>query len=370
MTDPHPFSPQIVTVFGGSGFLGSAVIAELARRNYRMRVAVRRPNLAGHVQPFGFPGQIHAVQANLRHPESVVRAARGADILINLVGILKTSGSQTFEAVQAEGARNVAEVAAAIGARLVHVSALGADLGSASAYARSKAEGEMAVRKAMPEAVIFRPSVIFGPGDSFFNRFGSLARMLPVLPLAGAETRFQPVYVGNVADAVAGAVEGTVPGGRIYELGGPEIRTLRELVQYVLEVTERRRLLIPLPASLARAQAMTTEVLNLVTLGLLPDEFVLTRDQLALLARDNVVSEEAIKEGRTLQGLGIAPTAFEAIVPSYLVRFRRSGQFDTRRDAAAGSATPDDLAATSTGPGSDFHPGRAPGPAIGDRAGR
>ena len=370
MTDPaRPLTPQIVTVFGGSGFVGRAVVAALARRNFRVRVAVRRPNLAGNVQPFGFPGQIHPVQANLRFAPSVERAVVGAACVVNLVGVLRPSRKQSFEAVHAEGAGHVARAAAAAGARLVHVSALGADAGSPSAYARTKAEGEAAVCAAVADAVVFRPSVVFGPGDGFLNRFGSLARFLPVLPLAGAETRFQPVYVGDVAEAVARAVEGRVAGGRTYELGGPEVLTLRRIVEYVLAVTSRRRRILALSPRFAGWQAMATEILDLLTLGLMPDELVITRDQVALLQRDNVVSEAAKAEGRTLEGLGIVPTSVEAIAPAYLVRFRRTGQFDVKRDADFGSATPDDLAARSGGPTSGFHPGEAAGPAaVGERA--
>jgi NADH dehydrogenase len=372
MTDPaRPLSPQIVTVFGGSGFVGRNVVAVLARKNFRIRVAVRRPNLAGNVQPFGFPGQIHPVQANLRYPDSVERAVRGASVVINLVGVLRPRGKQTLEAVHAEGAKRVAEAAAAAGARMIHVSALGADSASPSAYARTKAEGEGAVRAAVPDAVVFRPSVIFGPGDGFLNRFGSLARMLPVLPLAGAETRFQPVYVGDVAEAVARAAGGSVAGGHAYELGGPEVRTLRDLVEYVLATTGRRRFVVALSPRFARWQAMATEILDLLTLGLMPDELVLTRDQVALLGSDNVISEQAKAEGRTLEGLGIVPTSIEAVAPAYLTRFRRTGQFDLKRDADFGSATPDDLAPRSAGPGSGFRPGEAAGPAaVGERAGR
>jgi uncharacterized protein YbjT (DUF2867 family) len=363
MTDPaRPFSPQLVTVFGGSGFLGDYVVNALAKRNYRVRVAVRRPNMAGVPQVFGMVGQVQAVQANLRFPSSVAQAVRGADAVVNLVGILQPKGAQTFEAVQSDGARTVAEAAAAVGARLIHVSALGADLASGSAYARSKAQGEVAARKACPEAVVFRPSLMFGAGDSFFNRFATLSRMLPVLPLAGAETRFQPVYAADVAEAIALAVDGAVAGGT-YELGGPEIRTLRELVAYMLEVVERKRLIVSLPPSLARLQASVMEALDLVTLGLLPDAFKLTRDQVVLLQRDNVVSEAAIKEGRTLEGIGIVPTALEGTVPSYLVRFRKRGQFE--RNAGFPSAAPDDLAPESAGAGSQFQPRRGSGPAIG-----
>jgi NADH dehydrogenase len=209
--------------------------------------------------------------------------------------------------------------------------------------------------------------VLFGPGDGFFNRFAALARTLPVIPLAGADTRFQPVFAGDVGEAVARAVDGTVPGGRIYELGGPETRTLRELVEYVLEVTERRAMLLPLPWAVARAQGSLLGVLDRLTLGLIPDDFVITRDQVTLLERDNVVSEAARREGRTLEGIGIAPSGAAAIVPSYLVRFRKTGQFDLKRNAKP-SETPDLLAPESGGPGSGLQPDRASGPAVGQRS--
>jgi uncharacterized protein YbjT (DUF2867 family) len=364
----RPLSPQLATVFGGSGFLGHYVVRALTKRNYRVRVAVRRPNLAGNVQPIGVVGQIQAVQANLRFPSSVEAAVRDATVVINLVGILQESGRQSFDAVQADGARTVAEAAASVGARMIHVSAIGADAASESAYARTKADGEAAVRQARPDAVIFRPSVIFGPGDSFFNRFAALARVMPVLPLAGADTRFQPVYAADVSEAIGRAVDGRVAGGQTYELGGPEVKTLRELVEYVLAVTERRRMVLSLPLKAARIQALVTETLDMLTLGLLPATLKLTRDQIALLGRDNVVSEEAVREGRTLEGIGITPTALKAIVPSYLVRFRRSGQFDIGRDTAVASNTPDVIAPTSMGPASDFHPERGTGPAAGHQA--
>jgi NADH dehydrogenase len=358
---------QLVTVFGGSGFLGRFVVRALAKRGYRVLVAVRRPELAGHLQPLGVVGQIHVVQANLRYPTSVAHAVAKADHVINLVGILQESGRQSFGAIQADGPRLIAE-AAAPDARIIHVSAIGADLASDSLYARSKATGEMALHKARPDATVFRPSLLFGPGDSFFNRFAGLARTLPVLPLVGAETRFQPVYAGDVAEAIAKAVDGAVPAGRTYELGGPEVRTLRELVEYVLAVTERRRLILPLPWPVARAQGSVMDVLDRLTLGLLPNDFVITRDQVALLERDNVVSEEARRESRTLEGLGIAPTAAEAIVPSYLVRFRKTGQFDLKRTSA--SAPPDLLAARSGGGDSNFKPDLATGPAAESAASR
>ena len=359
---------QLVTVFGGSGFLGRYVVRALAQRGYRIRVAVRRPDLAGHLQPLGKVGQIHAVQANLRHRGSVEHAVDRADAVVNLVGILRQTGRQTFGAVQADGAAGVAEAARAAGAPLVHVSALGAHPDSASLYARSKADGEAAALAV--GAAVFRPSLMFGPGDSSFNRFGSLARVMPVLPLVGADTRFQPVYAADVGEAIARAVDGDVPAGRVYELGGPEIRTLHELVAYVLEQTERRRPILKLSPGLGRIQAIVMETLDLLTLGLLPNELKLTRDQVLLLQHDNVVSPEAEAEGRTLQGLGIEPTAYQAIVPDYLIRFRAAGQFDAGR-LAFPSPPPDTIAPDESGArGAHLRPGEPVGPAVGQRAAR
>jgi uncharacterized protein YbjT (DUF2867 family) len=313
----------LITVFGGSGFLGRHLVRALAKRHYRIRVAVRRPDLAGHLQPLGRVGQIHAVQANVRDVASVEAAARDASVVVNLVGILSESGRQRFDAVHAEGARHVAQAAARHGARMVHVSALGADPESPSLYARAKAKGEAAVLAETPEAVIVRPSIMFGPEDNFFNRFAAMARMLPALPLiGGGETRFQPVFVGDAAEAVARAVEGRARAGATYEAAGPEVRTFRELMEYVLATIERRRLLVPIPFPLARMQASV--------LQLLPNP-LLTTDQVELLKRDNVVSEQAERDGRTLRGLGIEATGMEAVVPSYLWRFRKTGQFRSGR---------------------------------------
>jgi NADH dehydrogenase len=312
----------LVTVFGGSGFVGRHVVRALAREGYRIRPAVRRPDLAGHLQPLGRVGQIHAVQANLRYPASVEAAVRGADVVINLVGVLFERGKQRFEAVQAEGAFHVAQAAAAVGAKLIHVSALGADPDSPSLYARSKAAGEAAVFGAAPDATIFRPSIVFGPEDDFFNRFAAMARLSPMLPLVGGgHTRFQPVFVGDIAQAVVKAAGGATKGGTIYELGGPEVKTFRELMEYVLAVTERRRLLVPLPFGLAKLKA--------TFLQLLPTP-PLTPDQVELLRADNVVSQAALNDGRTIAAFGIEPAALEAIVPSYLWRFRKTGQFRGR----------------------------------------
>ncbi|MGD9920599.1 MAG: complex I NDUFA9 subunit family protein [Pseudorhodoplanes sp.] len=318
-------SDTLITVFGGSGFLGRHVVRALAKRRYRVRVAVRRPELAGHLQPLGTVGQIHAVQANLRYPASVESAVRDASAVINLVGILFQRGRQRFETVQHTGAEQVALAASAHGARLIHVSAIGADEKSASLYARSKALGEQAVRAASPDAVIIRPSVVFGPEDDFFNRFASLARFLPALPLVGGgHTRFQPVFAADVAEAIATLVESGQGDGRTYEFGGPEVRSMRDIMEYVLAVTERSRLLVPLPFGIARMQAWF--------LQFLPNP-PLTPDQVELLRSDNVVSEDAIRDSRTLQGLGVMPSSYEAIVPDYLWRFRKTGQFRTGRFA-------------------------------------
>jgi uncharacterized protein YbjT (DUF2867 family) len=312
----------LVTVFGGSGFLGRHVVRALAREGYRIRPAVRRPDLAGHLQPLGRVGQIHSVQANLRYPASIEAAVRDADVVINLVGILFERGKQRFEAVHAEGAHQVALAAKAAGARVIHVSALGADAESPSLYGRTKAAGEVAVLSAAPDAVIVRPSILFGPEDDFFNRFAGMARMFPALPLVGGgETKFQPVFAGDVAQAILNATRGRAREGATYELGGPEVKSFRELMEYVLAVTERRRLLVPLPFGLAKLKSYF--------LQLLPTP-LLTPDQVELLRTDNVVSDAARAEGRTIEALGVEPTAMEAIVPSYLWRFRKTGQFRGR----------------------------------------
>ena len=358
---------QTVTVFGGSGFLGRYVVSLLAKRGYRVLVATRNPN-STYFLPMGKVGQVHAIQANLRYPDSIAQAVARADHVVNLVGILQENSRQTFDAVQAKAPALIAQ-AARKAVSIVHVSAIGADPNSESAYGRSKAEGEAALLNVRPDAVILRPSLLFGPGDSSFTRFAALARMLPVLPLAGAGTRFQPVYAGDVAQAIVRGVDGAAPAGRIYELGGPEIRTLRQLMEYVLVVTERRAAIVPVPKGLARMQGTVLGMLDKLTLGLLPDEIVMTHDQAVMLETDNVVSDGAIREGRTLEGMGITPTTVEAIAPSYLVRFRKSGQFDLKRQATP-SSTPDLLAPESGGAGSGFHPEQAPGPAVGQQASR
>jgi NADH dehydrogenase len=312
----------LITVYGGSGFLGRHVVRALAKRNYRIRVAVRRPELAGFLQPLGRVGQIHAVQTNLRHAPSVEMAARDAQVLVNLVGILFERGRQRFDAVHAYGAEQVALAANAHGARMVHVSAIGADANSSSVYGRSKANAEHLALAAQPSTTIMRPSILFGPEDDFFNRFAALARISPALPLVGGGlTRFQPVFVGDVASAIADAVDGKTRPGTVYELGGPDVRTFRELMQFVLTTIERKRLLVSLPFVMARAQAAFLQYFP---------KPMLTPDQVEMLRSDNVVSQAATSEARTLQGLGIDPAPIEAIVPSYLWRFRKTGQFHKR----------------------------------------
>lgn len=317
----NPNASKLVTLIGGSGFLGRQIVRALANQGYRVRVACRRPDLAGHLQPLGNLGQIQMVQANVRYPKSLEAACRDADAVVNLVGLLANSGAQTFEACHVFGAEACAKAAKAAGAdTFVQISAIGADLEDDANYARTKAEGEKAVQAAFPGAIIVRPSIIFGPGDGFFNRFAGMARISPILPLiGGGGTKFQPVFVGDVAAAVAALVGGKGKAGETYELGGPEVLTFKQLLEFVLETTHRKRLLLPIPFALAKLKAMF--------LQLLPNA-PLTVDQVKLLEEDNVVSEAATLEKRTLEGLGIEPEGIEAIVPSYLGRFRPRGQFD------------------------------------------
>jgi len=305
---------RVATIFGGSGFIGRYLVQRLARRGWVIRAAVRDPEGALFLRPMGHVGQITPIAVNVRDDASVAAAVAGADAVVNLVGILYERGAQTFQAVHVDGARRVAAAAKAAGVqRFVHVSALGADSASPSEYARTKAAGEEAVRAAFPEAAIARPSVVFGPEDDFFNRFAAMARFLPALPLiGGGETKFQPVYVGDVADALAKMVEDPATAGRTYELGGPQVYSFKELMELLLREIGRKRFLVPLPFSLARLQAAVLERLP---------KPPLTRDQLELLKRDNVVSGKM----PTLADLGIAPTAVEVILPTYLSRFRRGG---------------------------------------------
>jgi len=314
----------LVTVFGGSGFIGRHVVGALLKRGWRVRAAVRRPDLAGHLQPLGMVGWVQPIQANLRNRASVDRAVRGADAVVNMVAILTESGRQRFEAVHVFGARAVAEATRAAGiGRLVHVSAIGADPDSPSDYARTKGLGEQAVFETVPAATVMRPSIVFGPEDHFFNQFAGLAQVMPALPLiGGGHTRFQPVFVGDVAIAIADAVEGKAKTATVYELGGPEVKTFRECMELMLREIDRKRLLLPLPWPLA---TFTASILQF-----LPGK-MLTPDQVRLLRTDNVVSETAEREKRTLAGLDIEPTSLAAILPSYLSRFRTYGEFHHHR---------------------------------------
>lgn len=326
MTLSNP--PRLVTVFGGSGFVGRHVVRALARRGYQIRVAVRRPDLAFHLQPLGHVGQISFVQANLRYRSSVDRAVAGADHVVNCVGLLNESGRNTFDAVQEFGARAIAEAARAAGAGLTHISAIGADETSESDYARTKGKAERAVLDTLADAVILRPSIIFGPEDGFFNKFAAMAASYPVLPLVGGgETKFQPVYVEDVAEVVARSVEGKLAKGRIYELGGAEVMSFRDILNQIMDVTCRKRTLVPLPFFAASLIGSLASLVPFVTPPI-------TADQVKLLRHDNVVSDAARKEGRTLEAIGITPTLAAAILPSYLVRYRPEGQF-TRTGSAA-----------------------------------
>jgi NADH dehydrogenase len=335
MRETSDRTDRLVTVFGGSGFIGRHVVRALARDGWRIRVACRRPDLAGHLQPSGRVGQIQPIQANLRYPASVAAAVRGADAVVNLVGILTETGRQSFDAVQGFGARAVARAAKEAGVRtFVQMSALGADAQSDSAYARTKAAGEAAAFEYFPDANVLRPSIVFGPEDDFFNRFAALARLSPVLPLiGGGHTRFQPVYVGDVAQVVAGAVAGGTTPGATYELGGPEVKTFRDLMEFTCTTIGRRRLLAPMPFGAAHYMALGMEIASTASLGLFPKLLLTTRDQVRLLQRDNIVSASAIADGRTLEGLGMAGESIASIVPTYLYRFRKAGQFERQRPA-------------------------------------
>jgi uncharacterized protein YbjT (DUF2867 family) len=320
---------MLVTIYGGSGFVGRYVARRMARAGWRVRVAVRRPNEAIFVRTYGVPGQVEPVACNIRDEASVRGAMAGADAVVNCVGILAPRGANRFDAVQAEGAARVARLAAETGVgRLVHVSAIGADPASDSAYQRSKGAGEAAVRAAFPAAVILRPSVIFGAEDEFFNRFAAMTRFGPFLPVVGPRTRFQPVFVDDVAAAVEKALTGEAAPG-VYELGGPDVAGFADLMRMMLGVIERRRAIIAVPFPVARVMAGVLDALQAVTLGLFHNG-ILTRDQLRNLAKDNIVAEGA----RGLGELGIAPTPMAAVLPEYLWRYRPGGQFAAIRASA------------------------------------
>ncbi|WGM46502.1 hypothetical protein KOAAANKH_01371 [Brevundimonas sp. NIBR10] len=312
--------PGLVTVFGGSGFIGSQVVRALAKAGWRVRVAVRKPALAGDLRVLGDVGQVQPVRCDVTKPAEVAAALKGASAAVNLIGILYESGKRTFDLMHVEASRTIAEGCAAHGiARLVQVSTLGADVNARSDYARTKGEAEAAVRAAVPSAVIVRPSIVFGAGDNFFNQFAAMATMAPALPLiGGGQTKFQPVYVADVAEAVARAVGREDAAGRTFELGGPAVWSFKDILQYVLRETGRERLLAPLPFFVAKTIGGLAQMTTL--LGIAP---ALTRDQVVMLESDNVVTPGA--EG--LAALGIEPTGVEAIVPSYLWRYRKGGQF-------------------------------------------
>ncbi|MBX5156241.1 complex I NDUFA9 subunit family protein [Rhizobium sp. NZLR8] len=320
--------PPLVTVFGGSGFVGRHVVRALAKRGYNIRVAVRRPDLANFLQPLGNVGQISFVQANLRYRSSIDRAVDGASHVVNCVGILHETGRNTFDAVQEFGARAVAEAARGAGATLTHISAIGANVNSDSGYGRTKGRAETAILSIKPDAVILRPSIVFGPEDSFFNKFADMARMSPVLPLVGGgKTKFQPVYVEDIAEAVARAVDGKVAGGKIYELGGPEVLSFRECLETMLKVTCRKNPLVSLPFSVASLIGSIASLIPFVTPPITPD-------QVRMLRYDNIVSAAAEAESRTLQGLGITPTMAASVLDSYLVHYRPHGQYTGTGKAA------------------------------------
>jgi len=318
---------KLVTIYGGSGFVGRYIARRMAKAGWRVRVAVRRPNEALFVRTYGVVGQVEPVLCNIRDDASVASVMQGADAVVNCVGVLAETGKNTFDAVQAEGPERIARLAKEAGiTRMVHVSAIGADADSDSDYARTKAVGEDGVLKHQPDAMIVRPSIVFGPEDDFFNRFAGMTRMGPVLPVIGADTRFQPVYVDDVAQAVVKGVLGEAQG--VYELGGPVTMTFRELMSLMLDVIRRRRLVLNIPFFAARIMAFVFDMLQAVSLGLVKS--MVTRDQVKNLARDNVVAEAA----QGFAELGIEPTAMTSVLPEYLWRFRPSGEFTAIKESA------------------------------------
>jgi uncharacterized protein YbjT (DUF2867 family) len=311
---------KLVTIFGGSGFVGRYIARRLAKEGWRIRVAVRNPNEAMFVRPYGSVGQVEPVFCNVRDDASVASVLNGADAVVNCVGVLTEAGKNTFTAVQADGAERIARMAAAAGvARMVHISAIGADAASESEYSRTKAAGEAGALAHMPNAMILRPSVIFGNEDEFFNRFAAMAGMGPILPIVGADSRFQPVYVDDVAAAAVMGVEGKAVG--VYELGGPDVQTMRELMHTTLGVVQRRSLVMNIPFWIAKIMATGFKVAQVCSLGIIKAPF--TKDQIANLRNDNVVAEGA----QGFDALGIRPAAMGAILPDYLWRFRPSGQY-------------------------------------------
>ncbi|WP_425101586.1 complex I NDUFA9 subunit family protein [Tropicibacter sp. S64] len=319
---------KLVTIYGGSGFVGRYIARRMAKEGWRVRVAVRRPNEAIFVRPYGAVGQVEPVFCNIRDDESVRAVMNGADAVVNCVGTFDKGGKNNFDAVQHEGAERIARIAAELGvARMVHLSAIGADAESESLYAKSKGQGEAGVLQHMPGAMILRPSVIFGPEDAFFNRFAKMTRLSPVIPLVGGNTKFQPVYVDDVAQAAVKGILGQAPGG-VYELGGPDVATFSELIHEMLATIRRRRLVLNMPFLIGGIIGSVSDLVHTISLGLVPPQ--ITRDQVRTLRSDNVVSDGA----KGLADLGIRPTATEAVLDEYLWPYRPSGQYDSIKESA------------------------------------
>lgn len=319
---------KLVTIYGGSGFIGRYIARRMAKKGWRVRIAVRRPNEALFVKPYGVVGQVEPVLCNIRDDESVASALRGADVVVNCVGLLQEKAKNTFNSVQNKGADRIARLAASEGVvRIVHVSAIGADINADSDYAKSKAMGEANILKHMPNAVILRPSIVFGAEDQFFNRFASMARFGPVLPIVGAETKFQPVSVDDVAEAAVLGITGIAKPG-IYELAGPDQDTFRGLMYRMLKVIQRRRLVLDVPMFMARLMAASFEMGNKLTFGIAP--VPMTRDQVKSLSVDNVPSGEF----PGFEKLGIEPVSMVSVLPEYLWPFRVSGQFAEIKSSA------------------------------------
>ena len=322
---------KLVTIFGGSGFVGRYVAQRMAKQGWRVRVAVRRPNEALFVRQYGAVGQVEPVLCNIRDDASVIKVIIGANAVVNCVGILSEVGKNTFRDVQALGAERVAKISSEQGvSNFVQISAIGSNEASLSNYARTKALGEASVLKYFPDATILRPSIIFGPEDQFFNRFAQMATLSPFLPLVGAHTKFQPVHVGDVAFAVEKALSDRSVSG-IYELGGPNIETFSELMKRMLGVIQRRRLMLKVPFFVAGIMGKSLDLLKAITFGLFPNN-ILTQDQVKNLQRDNIVSTDA----NDLSDLEIRPTAMETVLPEYLWRYRVSGQYASIKDSAKG----------------------------------
>lgn len=320
---------KLVTIYGGSGFVGRYIARRMAKEGWRVRVAVRRPNEAMHVKPYGVPGQVEPVFCNIRDDASVAAVMQGVDAVVNCVGVLNELGKNSFQAVHVDGAERIARIAADHGvAKMVHLSAIGADVGALSVYGRTKAAGEAAVLQHMPDAMILRPSVIFGAEDNFFNRFAGMTRLGPVLPISGGKTLFQPVFVDDVSKAAVKGLLGEVAGG-IYELGGPEVKSFRALMGDMLTVIYRRRLVVSLPGIVAWFMAFGFDMMQAASFQLIANG-VLTRDQLRGLKRDSIVSDDA----KGFTDLGLQPVTLGSVLPDYLWKFRPSGQYD----AITGSA--------------------------------